>query len=252
MKQYVTLGLAVLAGAALVEAALIPGLVIGGAAMLAPKMLPTLRRRVAPLMNGAASNSTRPATLRPEAQRTAKAPPIAVVPNLGIKQAIAKTVTFRIIVTALDFTSNYIVIGEFNVAAGLSTFALVVGPLFYLAHETAWNYFSPGDGAVDVSSLLPRRSDAEGEGTGTRGFTISRALAKTVTFRTIATAMDFTTLYVVVGDPLTAVGLAAWGFVAGPFVYWGHEKAWEHFAGPKEVGSESVEPVRLLPAPANA
>jgi uncharacterized membrane protein len=254
MKQYVTLGLAVLAGAALVEAALIPGLVIGGAAVvLAPKVLPNLRRRIQPLMNGAARSTTngrkRPASTRPidvEAPATAT----AMLSTLGIKQAIAKTVTFRIIVTALDFTSNYIVIGEFNVAAGLSTFALVVGPLFYLAHETAWNYLSPGDGAVDVSSFLPRRSDAEGEGTDTRGFTISRALAKTVTFRTIATAMDFTTLYVVVGDPLTAVGLAAWGFVAGPFVYWGHEKAWEHFAEPKEVGSK--EPVRLLPAPANA
>jgi uncharacterized membrane protein len=252
MKQYVAVGLAVLAGVALVEAALIPGLVIGGAAMLAPKMLPTLRRRVAPLTNGAAGNSTRPVTQRPEAQRTAEAPPSAVVPNLGIKQAIAKTVTFRIIVTALDFTSNYIVIGEFNVAAGLSTFALVVGPLFYLAHETAWNYFSPGDGAVDVSLLLPRRSDAEGEETDTRGFTISRALAKTVTFRTIATAMDFTTLYVVVGDPLTAVGLAAWGFVAGPFVYWGHEKAWEHFTAPKEVGPGVRELMKVLPAPASA
>jgi hypothetical protein len=49
MKQYVAVGLAVLAGVALVEAALIPGLVIGGAAMLAPKMLPTLRRRLDPV-----------------------------------------------------------------------------------------------------------------------------------------------------------------------------------------------------------
>jgi uncharacterized membrane protein len=253
MKQYLTVGLAVLAGAALVEAALIPGLVIGGAAMLAPKMLPILRRRIAPLMNGAASGDARPATQRPAARGAAEAaPPTAVVSTLGIKQAIAKTVTFRVIVTALDFTSNYIVIGEFNVAAGLSTFALVVGPLFYLVHETAWNYFHPGDGAVDVSSFLPLRSDAAGEETDARGITISRALAKTITFRTIATAMDFTTLYVVVGDPLTAVGLAAWGFVAGPFVYWGHEKLWERFNSPEETGADLPEPAKLLPAPANA
>jgi uncharacterized membrane protein len=257
MKQYVTVGLAVLAGAALVEAALIPGLIIGGAAVLAPKVLPTLRRGVAPLMNGVARNKTN-GHIRPAAKRSAQddveaqSALAAILPTLGIKQAIAKTITFRVIVTALDFTSNYVVIGEFNVAAGLSTFALVVGPLLYLVHETAWNYFSPGDGAIDVSSLLPRRSDAAGEGTGTRDVTISRALAKTITFRTIATAMDFTTLYVVVGDPLTAVGLAAWGFVVGPFVYWGHEKAWEHFTGLEAVGADSEEPMKLLPAPANA
>jgi uncharacterized membrane protein len=242
MKQYVAVGLAVLAGAAVVEAALIPGLIIGGAAMLAPKVLPTLRRRVAPLMSGAVQ---RPAARR---QTKASATANAALPTLGIKQAIAKTVTFRVIVTVLDFTSNYVVIGEFNAAAGLSTFALVVGPVFYLAHETAWNYFAPGEGDVDVSAFVPLRAKAtaeEGEGS----LTISRAIAKTITFRTIATAVDFTALYVVTADPLTAVGLAAWGFVAGPFVYWGHEKLWERFNAPEETGADAQEPMKLLPAP---
>jgi len=46
--------------------------------------------------------------------------------------------------------------------------------------------------------------------------TIGRALAKTITFRTIATVMDFTTIYVVVGDLATTAGLSAFGFVVGP------------------------------------
>jgi len=247
VKQYVTVGLAVLAGAALVEAALIPGVLIGGAAILAPKVLPNLRRRIVPLANG---KSTRAARSSPRPAEHAKPPAAAaaVLPALGMKQAIAKTITFRIIVTALDFTSNYLVIGEFNAAAGLSTFALVVGPLFYLAHETAWNYFGPGEGDVDVSSFVPWRSNASADETGKHSLTISKAIAKTITFRTIATAMDFTALYVVVGDPLTAVGLAAWGFVAGPFVYWGHEKLWERFSRPEESGAD-VEPMKLLPPP---
>ena len=40
MKPTVTAGLAVLAGVALFEAALIPGVVIGGAAVLAPSFCP--------------------------------------------------------------------------------------------------------------------------------------------------------------------------------------------------------------------
>ena len=40
MKQYVTVGLGVLVGAALFETALIPGLLIGGVAVLAPRYLP--------------------------------------------------------------------------------------------------------------------------------------------------------------------------------------------------------------------
>jgi len=254
MKQYVAVGIAVIAGAALIEAALIPGLVIGGAAVLVPKVLPNLRRRVAPLMNEVARNMSN-GRGRPAAKRSAQtgagvsSAASEILPALGIKQAIAKTVTFRVIVTALDFTSNYVVIGEFNVAAGLSTFALVVGPLFYLAHETAWNYFIPGEGPIDVSSFLPMRSDAQGEAADAPGFTVSRAIAKTVTFRTVATVIDFTALYVATGDPLTATGLAAWGFVVGPFVYWGHEKFWERFTSPDEVSVDPLEPMKLLPAP---
>ena len=42
MKQVIVVGVTVLAGAALIEAALIPGLLIGGAAVLAPRFLPKL------------------------------------------------------------------------------------------------------------------------------------------------------------------------------------------------------------------
>ena len=256
MKQYLTVGLAVLAGAALIETALIPGLVIGGAAVLAPKALPNLRRRMQPLLDAAlGSQSKKPAqsaSARPAPSASSGAGlrlPSLGLQNPGIKQAVGKTITFRAIVTALDFTSNYVVLGEFTTAAGLSTFALVVGPLFYLAHETAWNYFGPPEGEdIDVAALFSRGSPQGAE----RGFTISRAIAKTVTFRTIATAIDFTTLYVVVGDPLTAAGLAAWGFVVGPFVYWGHEKAWEYFSAPQDGTVEVLEPIKLLPAPAGA
>jgi uncharacterized membrane protein len=246
MKQYLTVGLAVLAGAALVEAALVPGLLIGGVAVLAPKVLPQLRRRVQPLVDAAVGRRADPvaASLGRLDVKTVQ----AATDRLALKQAIAKTVTFRVIVTTLDFSSNYIVLGELTTAAGLSTFALVVGPLFYLAHETAWNYFGPADGAIEVSSLWRLRTDGQAQEAGPQGFTISRALAKTITFRTLATAMDFTTLYVAVGDLATAAGLAAFGFVVGPFVYWGHEKAWDYFSAVKEHVVD-LSPTELLPAP---
>ncbi len=78
---------------------------------------------------------------------------------------------------------------------------------------------------------------------------ISRALAKTVTFRTIATVMDFTTLYVVVGDLATAAGLAAFGFVVGPFVYLGHEMVWDYYSSPGSRAHAPRAPTKRLPAP---
>jgi uncharacterized membrane protein len=256
------------AGVALLEVALIPGMVLGGAAVLAPSLLPKsvtkslslrgLRRRLKPLLDFSPPVASKtPLKASPQNLPVVKS---ALPVQFTIKQAIAKTITYRIIVTTLDFTVNYVVIGEVATAAGLSAFALVVGPLFYLAHEAMWNRFGDADKRVDLTAYLPWRlnaktpSDEAGfpdeASSGERpGFTISRALAKTITFRTIATTMDFTTNFVVVGDLVTALTLSASGFILGPFVYFGHEMVWDYYGSPGVRTAEPEAPAILLPAP---
>ncbi len=248
MKGYVTLGLAAAAGVALLEAALIPGLVIGGAAVLAPSYLPKLRRGFQPAFDAMTRPRSRTAAAAASQSKT-KAKP--VVAKLGIKQAIAKTITFRIIVTTLDFTSNYVVIGELSTAAGLSTFNLIFGPLFYLTHEAAWNYLGPVED-TPIRIQLPsafRFGSQDGTNAG-QSVVMSRALAKTITFRTVATVVDFGTIYLVVGSAATAAALSAFGFVVGPFVYIGHEKLWDYYGGSAKDIADNPEPMKLLPAPA--
>jgi uncharacterized membrane protein len=247
MNRYVTVGLVVVAGAALFEAALIPGVVIGGVAVLAPKVLPTLRRRLRPLMNSTVVRRSEQAAPRPQ-QTDAKAP-LSILPKIAFGQAIAKTITFRIIVTSLDFTVNYVVIGSLGTAAGLSTFNMIAGPLFYLGHEAVWNYFGPAEGAVDLATLTRQRVDEETRHGSWRSIKISRALAKTITFRTLATIMDFTTNYVVVRDVTQAVILSSSGFILGPFVYYGHEWVWDRFTTRQPGDADLPAAPKLLPAP---
>ena len=254
MNRYLAIGLATAAGAALFEVALVPAVVIGGAAMLAPNYLPKLRRQVRPAIDAVIRPFSGP---KPEPKLPAPAsteaeilPPAAHswpihLPRFAIKRSFAKTITFRVIVTGLDFTSNYVVLGEFAVAAGLSGFALVAGPVFYFVHETAWNYFGPSGGAVDIA--LPSRAEAEGIPGERRGFTISRAVAKTITFRTVATVMDFTTTYIVIGDLAIALGLAGFGFVVGPFVYLGHEMVWDRLSPPEDSEDDRVVTIEAVP-----
>jgi uncharacterized membrane protein len=243
----------VAAGVAVLEAAIIPGLLIGGTAVLAPQVLPKLGRGLRPLLNFNFGFRRRvePAFSLPVRSDINT----SLVPaRFMIKRAIAKTVTFRIIVTTLDFSVNYVVLGELATAAGLSAFALVAGPLFYLAHETAWDYLRVSDTDANVTIVLPLRSGAEAPSDSQGGFTISRALAKTITYRTIATVVDFTTNFVVVGDLVIAAGLSASGFILGPFVYLGHEKVWDYYDRPEqdlpdERLLELAPPAKLLPAP---
>jgi len=142
-----------------------------------------------------------------------------------------------------------VVIGEFATAAGLSAFGLVVRPVFYLIHETAWNYLGASDKRVELAALLAIRPDAKAPLAALGALTISRALAKTITFRTIATVMDFTANFVVVGNVATAAALSASGFVLGPFVYLGHEMAWDYYGSPRARSPDLPTPINLLPAP---
>jgi uncharacterized membrane protein len=250
MTTVATVGV-IAAGVALLEVALIPGMVIGGAAVLAPRLfpknlpdfLPGLRRRIKPLLD-----------FSPPIASKASLPGLPAVSaslpvQFTIKQAIAKTITYRLIVTTLDFTVNYIVLGAVTTAAGLSAFALVVGPLFYFTHEAAWNRFGNADKRVDLTAMLALRPGAKTPSGAEEGFTISRALAKTITFRTIATTMDFTTNFVVVGDLATAALLSASGFILGPFVYLGHEMVWDYCGSRGARIPQPQVSIRLLPAP---
>jgi uncharacterized membrane protein len=232
MRREITIGIAVVAGAAVLEAALVPGILLGAAALLAPRFLTGRRSK--------ASGRSRPAQFGKAASRdvVARQPSEPFVKS-QLGRAIAKTITFRIIVTTLDFSTNYIVIGEIATAAGLSTFNLIAGPIFYFGHEAVWNYLGPAESGVTLN--LPRSAPDK----AATSLTISPALAKTITYRTIATVIDFTTNYVVVGNAATAVILSATGFLLGPFVYYGHEKAWEYLAG--EPAAKPGPVIDLLP-----
>ena len=167
MKQIVGVGVTVLAGAALIEAALIPGLLIGGAAVLAPRYLPKLPNLI-PRRKPSATRRSAPTAAVSEQGRAKTS--TSLLPKFAVGQAVAKTITYRLIVGTLDFTANYIVIGELSTAAGLSTLSLVAGPLFYFAHEAAWNYIGHPDSGVDIPLL-----DVEQQQGGIGRFMISRA-----------------------------------------------------------------------------
>jgi uncharacterized membrane protein len=129
------------AGVALLEVTLIPGMAIGAAAVLAPKYVRKLRRHRPLPSNSIVRQRADPAVDPPDRPEVMAA--LAAPAGFAIKQAIAKTITFQITVTTVDFTTHFVVIGNIATAASLSASHLILRPLFYLMHETAWNYLSP-------------------------------------------------------------------------------------------------------------
>jgi uncharacterized membrane protein len=223
-------------GAAALEAALIPGVVIGGAAWFAPRAIAKIRKR-------------RSRVVRPPATNGAAAPESDNRRNylinwgdLAITQSAAKTVTFRLISSGLDFGWNYILLGEIAAAASLSGISLIAAPTFYFLHETLWNrYWSKSAVVGEGQAMVEISGD-------THQFTLSRPMAKTLTFRTFATISEFSVNYLVVRDLVLASKLSAFGVLAGPFIYLGHEKAWEYY-GSRGLRRQAEAKPLLLPPP---
>ncbi len=224
MAATATLG-AVGAGVAVLEAAAL-FLALGGAVVLAPRLWRGVRGRRKP-----AALPLPPPALPPSSDAGTR---LISLPGFKIKQAAAKTITYRVIVTACDLGWNYAILGEIAAAAGLSAVSLAGGPVFYFLHEAAWNRFGPRGGKTSLVSVpLPVGWRSGAPQAEQNAIAVERSVAKTVTFRAFATVMEFTTNYVVVQDAATAVALSAFGFVLGPFLYLGHEKAWELADAPK-------------------
>jgi uncharacterized membrane protein len=245
-----TLGV-VAAGAAMVEAALIPGLLIGGAAMLAPRLLP---RDMLKGLGGKQRQATPSPTPSVPATPSAKALASAEPAPFDTWRAVVKTLTYRVMVTTVDFGANYIVIGELATAAGLSSLSLVAGPIAYFAHEAAWHYYGPASAQhlnpLEATVHVPIPGAAEGEDNGQArfaGLKVSRALAKTATYEVVTGVSEFSVNYLFVRDLAAAAGLTAFSIVISPFVYYVHEKAWDYYDATK-TRSPAAPAQKLLSA----
>ena len=207
--------------------------------------------------------------LRNRRQRAARSPaPVSPTPETRSTEAttsgepvtfdtwrtVVKTVTYRVMITTVDFGANYFVIGEPLTAAGLSSLSLVAGPIAYFTHEAAWHYYGPAsarhhnpiDATVHVS--IPGLSHGKQNGrTRFAGVNVSRALAKTITYEGVTALSEFSVNYLFVRDLVAAAGLTAFSVAISPFVYYAHEKAWDYYDA-KKIRQPAGHAAKPLPA----
>ena len=92
----------------------------------------------------------------PNAASALPAPPAPPEAASLLPRAVWKTLTFRAVVTTLDFTGNVLVIGNWLTAALLSTWSTVIGPFVYLGHELIWEHLgAPAPRLRELPGLGP-------------------------------------------------------------------------------------------------
>ncbi len=108
-------------------------------------------------------NQLDPARPLPPLAAPGPAPPWAVPPPDAdaptLSRPVWKTISFRVISTTIDFTTNLIAIGEVATAAALSAVPILIGPWIYLGHELAWEHFGapavPHEALPGLGAELP-------------------------------------------------------------------------------------------------
>lgn len=244
---------AVAAGAAIIEVALVPGILIGGAAVLAPRLLS--RDRLSGLGDRLRRMVRAPVPSFASSGHDAEAPALGEAASFNTWRAVVKTITYRTMITSADFGANYFVIGELATAAGLSSLSLVAGPIFYFAHEAAWHFYGPAsarqpdplEAAVHVPIPVTAR-DAEDGPARVAGIKVSRALAKTVTYEGVTAVSEFGVNFLFVRDLAAAAGLTAFSVAISPIVYYLHEKVWDYYDATRVRAAGGPAPKLLMKA----
>ena len=104
--------------------------------------------------------------------------------------------------------------------------------------ERAWSGVEAGKlNLLDAAGALPPQASAVTAAAAAepqQGSGVPRAVWKTLTYRAIVTSIDFSTNVIAIGDVVTAALLSTWSTLTGPWIYLGHELAWDYFDAPPE------------------
>ena len=93
------------------------------------------------------------------------------------------------------------------------------------------NLLDPARKLPPLAQAAPAPPEAAPDG-------VPRAVWKTLTYRAIATTIDFSTNLMAMGSLVPAALLSTWNTLTGPWIYLAHELAWDYFGAPAEQRRE--------------
>lgn len=130
-------------------------------------------------------------------------------------RTIAKTVSWRLLLTASHIVNGLIVSGSIMIGLQIAGLAAIINSILYWLHERAWNIFQWN------------RKDKEETGTFVEGN--PRTISKIVTWRILITVSNFVIPFILTGSFGQAVLFAGLATVVNMVLYYTHERVWNMF-----------------------
>jgi len=142
-------------------------------------------------------------------------------------RTLAKTLSWRIILTVSHFVNGFIVTGSLASAAAIAGVSAVINSVLYWAHERVWNWAQwnrkPKDGLMFLDGQ-------------------PRTISKIISWRILITGSNFVVPWILTGSLGQAAAFMSIAIVVNIAIFYFHERVWNRVSWGKTVKeSEAVE-----------
>jgi uncharacterized membrane protein len=141
-------------------------------------------------------------------------------------RTLAKTLSWRIILTVSHFINGFIVTGSLASAAAIAGLSAVINSVLYWAHERIWNWAQwnrkPKDGLMFLDGQ-------------------PRTISKIISWRAVITGSNFVVPWILTGSLGQAAAFMSIAIVVNIAIFYFHERVWNRISWGKTVKESEVD-----------
>lgn len=135
-------------------------------------------------------------------------------------RSLAKTLSWRVILTMSHFINGFIVTGSIASAAAIAGLSAVINSVLYWAHERCWNYAQWNRQGKDGLMFVDGQP---------------RTISKIITWRAVITGSNFVIPWFLTGSLGQAAAFMTIAIVVNIAIFYFHERIWNRISWGKDV-----------------
>lgn len=143
------------------------------------------------------------------------------------QRTIAKSVTWRVLLTIVHFINGFIATGSWVTAAAIISITTITNSIYYWLHERGWNYFNWRRELADKVGFFDKKT---------------RTICKLLTWRVLISTTTFLTVLYVSGSVQQGLVYISLGILTNMIIFYVHERLWDRLKWGKTIEVKEQEP----------
>ena len=136
------------------------------------------------------------------------------------QRTIAKSISWRIILTISHFINGFITTGSWVTSAAIVGITTLTNSVYYWLHERGWNYVNWKRELSDNVDFFDKKT---------------RTICKLITWRILISTTTFLTVWYVTGSQTQGLTYMSISILTNMFIFYFHERFWNRLKWGKVV-----------------